>query len=191
MTALAPAAFAESGITAYGGYGFGGSVTDSATGQALLLQDGPSYAVALDLGLDELSQVELFFNHQQTSMQVAPVAPGSGSVGLGISYLHIGGTSFLDEMGRGVYVVGGLGVTYMSPSLGGLSSETRFSMNVGVGYQFPLGKRLGIRLEARGYATLLNNDGGLFCNSSKGCVITINGPALFQGEALAGLSLRF
>ena len=147
--------------------------------------------MALDLGLDELRQVELFYNHQQTSMQVTPLAPGSGSVGLGISYLHVGGTSFLEEMGRGVYVVGGLGVTYMSPSLAGLSSETRFSMNVGVGYQFPLGKRLGIRLEARGYATLLSNNGGLFCNSSKGCVITINGPALYQGEGLAGLSLRF
>ena len=157
----------------------------------LFLQDGPSYAVALDLGLDERSQVELFYNHQQTSMQVAPLTLGAGSIDLDINYLHIGGTSFIDAVGQGVYVVGGLGVTYMSPSLNGLSSETRFSMNVGVGYLYPLGKRLGIRIEARGYATLLDNNGGLFCSSSKGCVITINGPALYQGEGLAGLSLRF
>ena len=53
------------------------------------------------------------------------------------------------------------------------------------------GKRLGIRFEARGYAALLSNNGGLFCGGNKGCVITINGPALYQAEGLEGLSLRF
>ena len=189
--AIAPGAFAESGITAYGGYGFGGSFTDATTGQALHLQDGPGYAVALDFGLDTRSQLELFYNHQQTSVQTAPGAPVAGSVGLGLNYLHIGGTYFADEMGPGGYVVGGIGVTYMSPSLNGFGSETLFSMNLGVGYLMPLGKRLGIRFEGRGYATLLSNNGGLFCGGNKGCVITISGPALYQAEGLVGLSLRF
>ena len=190
IVAFAPAAFAGSAITAYGGYGFGGSFTDATTGQTLLLQDGPSYAVALDLGPDERSQVELFYNHQQTSVQTAPGGPGGGSVGIGINYLHIGGTYFVEEMGPGGYVVGGVGVTYMSPSLNGFGSETLFSMNLGVGYLLPVGKHLGIRFEGRGYATLLQNNGGLFCGS-KGCVISISGPAMYQAEGLVGLSLRF
>jgi hypothetical protein len=82
-------------------------------------------------------------------------------------------------------------VTYMDPSLNGLTSETRFSMNLGIGYMIPIGKHLGIRFEARGYGTLLSNDGGIFCNSGKGCVIAINGQALYQGEGLIGLSARF
>jgi len=88
-------------------------------------------------------------------------------------------------------VIGGVGVTYMSPSLNGFGSETLFSMNLGVGCLMPLGKRLGIRFEGRGYAALLSNDGGPFCGANKGCVITINGPALYQAEGLEGLSLRF
>jgi hypothetical protein len=79
----------------------------------------------------------------------------------------------------------------MDPSLNGLTSETRFSMNFGVGYMIPIGKHLGIRFEARGYGTLLNNDGGIFCNSNKGCVISSSGQALFQCEGLIGLSARF
>ena len=58
---------------------------------------------------------------------------------------------------------------------------------------FPIVKRYRyhLRLEARGYATLLNNNGGLFCGGDKGRVVTVNGPALYQSEALVGLSLRF
>jgi len=42
----------------------------------------------------------------------------------------------------------------------------------------PLGDSLGLRFEARGYATLLNNRGGLFCGSNVGCVVSISGTAL-------------
>lgn len=43
----------------------------------------------------------------------------------------------------------------------------------------------------RGYGTLLNNEGGSFCGSNKGCVVSIKGQAFCQGEGLIGLSLRF
>jgi hypothetical protein len=55
----------------------------------------------------------------------------------------------------------------------------------------PLGKHVGLRFEVRGYGTLINNDSALFCSDNVGCVATINGDALYQGEALAGLSIRF
>jgi len=58
-------------------------------------------------------------------------------------------------------------------------------------YMLPVGKNFGLRFEARGYATLLNNSGGMFCSSNGGCVVSIKGTALYQGEALIGLSGRF
>jgi len=153
--------------------------------------EAPSYALALDFGLDPRSQVQVFFNHQQTHIQAPSLVPASPQIGLGISYLQLGGTYFIDGIGHGVYVMGGVGVTYMSPSVSDLSSETRLSLNAGIGYMIPLGKHFGIRFEARGYATLLNNNGGIFCGSNKGCVITINGQGFYQGEGLVGLAVRF
>ena len=191
LVILARGVCAESSVTAYGGYVFGGSVTDSTTGQTVDVLDAPSYALALDFGLDPRSQVQVFFNHQQTHIQAPSFASGSPKIGLGISYLQLGGTYFIDGIGHGVYVVGGVGATYMSPSVSDLSSETRLSLNAGIGYMIPLGKHFGIRFEARGYATLLNNDGGIFCASNKGCVITINGQGFYQGEGLVGLTVRF
>jgi hypothetical protein len=46
-----------------------------------------------------------------------------------------------------------------------------------------------LRFEGRGYATLVDSSGGLFC--SGGCVISIKGSTVTQGEALLGLSFRF
>jgi len=191
LVILARGVCAESSVTAYGGYVFGGSVTDSTTGQTVDVLDAPSYALALDFGLDPRSQVQVFFNHQQTHIQAPSFLSGSPQIGLGISYLQLGGTYFIDGIGHGVYVMGGVGVTYMSPSVSDLSSETRLSLNAGIGYMIPLGKHFGIRFEARGYATLLNNNGGIFCGSNKGCVITINGQGFYQGEGLVGLAVRF
>jgi len=191
LLVLARGVCAENSVTVYGGYVFGGSVTDSTTGQTVDVLEAPSYALALDFGLDPRSQVQVFFNHQQTHIQAPSLVPASPQIGLGISYLQLGGTYFIDGIGHGVYVVGGVGVTYMSPSVSDLSSETRLSLNAGIGYMIPLGEHFGIRFEARGYATLLNNNGGIFCGSNKGCVITINGQGFYQGEGLVGLAVRF
>jgi hypothetical protein len=61
--------------------------------------------------------------------------------------------------------------------------------NLGIGYQLPLGERTALRIEARGYATLVNSSGGMFC--SGGCTISIKGDTLTQGNVQLGLSFRY
>lgn len=53
----------------------------------------------------------------------------------------------------------------------------------------PLARHVAIKLEARGFATLVNSSGGFFC--SGGCVVQIKGETMTQGEVMAGLSARF
>ena len=65
----------------------------------------------------------------------------------------------------------------------------KLPMNIGVGYQWPVGGTLAVRVEARGYATLVNSTGGVFC--SGGCVVSIKGDTVTQGELMLGLSGRF
>ncbi|MFO1301138.1 MAG: hypothetical protein U1F17_12300 [Burkholderiaceae bacterium] len=52
-----------------------------------------------------------------------------------------------------------------------------------------LGERVALRVEVRGYVTLVDSQGGLFC--SGGCVVSIRGDTFTQGEALIGLSVSF
>jgi len=179
----------DSNFTVYGGYRFsGGLSTDNGSWE---LTEGPSFAVAANFGIDSKTQWELLVSYRNSSLKASgfsPVAPFSDKIHLGVTYYHVGGTYFVDNVGKGVYVVGGLGATHFQPG-GDLSSELRFSLNLGVGYMIPLGQTLAVKLEGRGYLTLVNSSGGFLC--SGGCVVQVKGDTLTQGELLAGLAWRF
>jgi hypothetical protein len=178
----------ESSVTVYAGYRFSGGFTDENTGKTWELTEGPSFAVAADFGIDSKTQWELFISHRNSSLRASGFSPAADNVRLGVTYYHLGGTYFADNIGKGVYVVGGLGVTHFEPGAD-LSSAFRFSLNIGVGYMIPLGQTLAVRLEGRGYVTLVNSSSAFLC--SGGCVVQIKGDTLAQGEAMAGLVWRF
>ena len=188
-----PAA-AQNAVTLYGGYTWGGSFQETGGSSATAdLAGSGAGAASIDWALDSARNVQLFASSQRTTLQLpaGSVAAGSPtSLSMSITYLHFGGSNFFDGMaGQGGYVAGGLGATFMSPSLSGLSSEVRPSMSLALGYEQPLAPSLALRVELRGYVTLINSSGGFFC--SGGCVVSLKGDALVQGEALLGLSLRF
>jgi hypothetical protein len=181
----------ESSITVYGGDRFGGSVTDSTTNSTINLENGSSFALAVDIGLDSNTQFELFYSQQKTALTSGVFSPRTNNIGLTLHNYHIGGTNFIEEVGRGLYVMGGIGATTAKPDRSGLNSETFFSGNLGIGWMVPLGAHVGLRFEGRGYGILLNNRSAVFCGGTTGCTVAIKGTGLFQGEVLAGLSMRF
>ena len=181
----------ESSITVYGGDRFGGSVTNATTDSTINLDNGSSFALAVDIGLDSNTQLELFYSQQKTALTSGVFSPRTNNIGLTLHNYQIGGTNFIDEMGRGLYVMGGIGATTAKPDRSGLNSETFFSGNLGIGWMVPLGAHVGLRFEGRGYGILLNNRSTIFCGGTNGCTVAIKGTGLFQGEVLAGLSMRF
>jgi hypothetical protein len=185
-----PASASESNLTVFGGYRFGGGFTDVTTGKTWETTDGPAFSVAADFGIDRKTQWEIFVSHRNSSMKASGFSPAADNIRLGVTYYHVGGTYFFDqEVGRGGYAVGGLGLTNFMPGSAGLSAETRFSLNVGFGYMIPVSKHVAVKLEGRGYATLVDSSGGFFC--SGGCVVQIKGTTFTQAEAMAGIAARF
>ena len=188
MAMAAPAA-AQNAFTLYGGYRGGGSFEQSASPNTSVdLPSSAAFSASLDWGLDAGRQVQVFASYQSTD--IAASGSAAPTVPLTVSYLHLGGTNFFEgTIGRGAYLVGGLGVTRLAPGLSGLSDEYRPSMNLGLGYQLPLASSLALRFELRGYLTLVNTNTNLFC--SGGCVLSLRGDALTQAEAMVGLSFGF
>ena len=183
---IAPAA-AQIGVSVFGGYSVSEGLDNQITGERAHVGSAASFGIAFDYPLDAARELQLFYGQQSTT-----VDPGAGGphFDMDVRYLHLGGTYFFDgPTGRGPYAVGGLGVTHLSPSLGGLSSETRASLNVGFGYLWPLSSTVGLRAEARAFLTLLNSSSALFC--SGGCVVLLSGDALAQGQAMLGLTVKF
>lgn len=180
-------------FTLYGAYRDGGHFTDASSEQSLDIQGSGAAAASLDLPLDARRQIQIFVSRQSTHLSIGQAAAAS-SVGselpLTVTYLHVGGTYFFGgRIGQGPYVVGGLGVTLFDLRASGFDTEVRPSLGLGIGYELPLGEHVALRFEGRGYATLVDSSGGLFC--SGGCVISIKGSTVTQGEALLGLSFRF
>jgi len=184
------AAEKDSALTVYAGFRDGGSFTDVDTDEKLSLDSSAAGSLALDFGLDTSRQWQIFLSHQRTELSLKGTSSASGdALGMSVTYLHFGGTSFFTgTVGKGPYVVGGIGATVFDPD-SGFDSELRASLNLGLGYQLPLSETFALRFEARGYATLVNSSGGLFC--SGGCVVSIEGDVITQGELMLGLSTRF
>jgi hypothetical protein len=184
-------------FTAYAAYRDGGDFTDVTTGNTVPIEAYGAWAVSLDWGIDAGSQLQLFVSRQssqvdarQATQPAPPAAPLPAKFPIAVTYLHLGGTVSLDKkIGQGAYVSGGIGATLFEPDLAGLANELRASGSLALGYQLPLGERLALRFEARGYVTLINSDSALFC--SGGCVISIKGDILTQGEVMLGVSFRY
>jgi hypothetical protein len=195
LFALAPASataqFAQTHLSLLGGWRASGTLEDSVAQRNVRMRDSGSVAAALDLPLDPTRQLEFFASYQRTSLAVMPIG-GAETLRLPVTVttFHFGGTNFFDgPAGTGPFVAGGLGLTRLTPGLDGLTSETKPSLSLALGYVLPLGPYFALRVEGRGYWTLINSSGNLFC--SGGCTITIKGDTLQQAEMLVGLSARF
>lgn len=189
----------DNAFTVYAAYRDGGSFTDITSGSKLPIEASGAGAVSLDLGLDPKAgtQLQIYVSRQGSDVDARkatpPVPPGTplpAKFPMTVTYAHIGGTSFLDrKIGQGVYLAGGIGATLFEPDLAGAANELRPSLSLALGYQLPLGERLALRFEARGYATLVSSNSTLFC--SGGCVISVKGNTVTQGDVQLGISFRY
>ena len=190
---------ADNAFTLYAGYRDGGRFTDVTTGSRLPIEASGVGAVSLDIALDPRAgtQLQVYVSRQQSRVDarlatqpIAPAAPIPAKFPMAVTYAHVGGTIFPGlKIGQGAYLVGGMGATLFEPDLQGLANELRPSLSLGIGYQLPLGERVALRFEARGYATLVNSSSALFC--SGGCVISIKGDTVTQGDILLGLAFTY
>jgi opacity protein-like surface antigen len=176
----------------HAGYRAGGSLEDAATGEERDLDEGASFALALELrykpGDDRFYQ--LWYSRQESD-----VADALASYDVDIEYLHVGGTIPIGDRERAQpYFAAGLGGTRFSSSEPGAKDKTRFSGSLALGVAVPLVEHAALRFEVRGYATAADTDTAIFCRSDNGtgfCRIVASGSIIVQAEVLAGVAIRF
>lgn len=184
VTQLTPAYAQDYEITPYIGWRTSSSLEDAETGETIDLKETDSFGIILSMKKNLDTNYDFLFSRQNTELQSSTVTES-----LRIDYYHLGGTIFYDYDKLHPFVSGGLGATHISPANDAFSSETKFSLSVGGGLKFPLTQNVGLRLEARGYGTVVSSGGTILC--SGGCVAKFTGSLFMQFEALAGLSIAF
>lgn len=192
LLSVLPAAAADWGveITPYAGYHIGGSFEDNTTGFSLDAKEGGVYGVIFDLADTPETQYELFYAFQRTQVTGGGTFGGNTLFDLDVHYLHIGGTYMFEGAKVRPYIAGGLGATHFAPDGDGMSSKTYFSISLGGGAKIPISGRVALRLEGRGFMTILPDSTSIFCVSSGGtsCAVNVQGDVFGQFLLMAGIT---
>jgi opacity protein-like surface antigen len=181
-------------LTPFAGYTVGGEFEDTPGGGSLKLGDDASLGLILDIRQSANTQWEFLYSQQATRADVTGLPIGAPAVDLNVRYIHGGGTYLGHGQQLRPFLAATIGATHFDPGLAGFDSETFFSFSIGAGVQFRSNERLGVRLEARGYGTVLQSDTNLFCETGPAanlCAIHSDGSLLWQVQGLAGIVFRF
>lgn len=192
--ALLQAQEATTEITAFGAYRFGGTFEEEESGAEYELNDSPSFGLIVNFRHKDPTQWEILYSQQQTEAEFQGGTISDGEVDLDLHVLQLGGTyQFEGEVAR-PYLAFTLGGTHVKASANGSDSDTFFSGSIGIGMKFLPTSRVGIRVEARAYGTLVDNSTDLFCSTGPDqniCAIRLEGRMLSQVETFAGITVRF
>lgn len=193
-TALAQEQNFKFELTPYAGYRVGGEFEDTNGNFSIDLDDNENFGFIFNARHSAVTQWEILYSRQETSADTISTGLSDPSLDLSVEYLHGGGTYLWDGDHVRPYLAATLGGTHIKVSTAGFDSDTFFSFSLGLGLQIQPNSRLGLRLEARSFGTLLDSDTDIFCKSgpmNNSCAIRIEGTLLWQFEAFAGLVFRF
>jgi hypothetical protein len=177
-------------------YNFGGTLSAEDSDLFdfdLEADDSEAYGVTFGIPLSPWAQIELLASRQQTQLAYDEGLFGGvrGLADFDVTYYHVGG---LFQWGNGQihpFLVASLGVANLNPDVPGARAENKFSGSIGGGVKIFFTDNIGLRLEGRGFWTLLDGnsddyywDDGCYCDY--GYSNTFD-----QGQASAGLIIAW
>lgn len=177
-------------LTPMAGYRSGGSFEDPDTGASLDVDERQSFGLILNVDHGQNTQWEFLISRQGTELQTGAAFVGDRLIDLDVTYATAGGIYVWRDPKVEPFLGAGIGITHMSPGGSQYDSETRVLFSLVGGYKFWLTDRIGLRVEIRGYETLMSSDAAIFCGNGA-CVARMDGNGFGQLELNAGLSIRF
>ncbi|MDX1403710.1 MAG: hypothetical protein R3192_04195 [Woeseiaceae bacterium] len=181
-------------LTPYGAYRVGGEFDEADSDRSIDIDDSESFGLVFNARHSPVTQWEIIYSRQASNADTSGLASSNPSPELTIEYLQAGGTYIWEGEHVRPFLAATIGGTHVDVSSPGFDSDTFYSFSLGLGLQISPNSRLGIRLEARGFATLLDSDSDLFCEfgpTNNICAVRIDGTLMWQTEAMAGIVFRF
>jgi hypothetical protein len=178
-------------VAPFGGYRFGGGFYELVTGQSVDLDGAASFGVVLDIPFRDDLQIEGFFTHQEARFTLpASVDAQRTRWRVTVDQLQVGGLRELSGGRARPFLTGTLGLTRYES---GGDNEVRFSLAAGGGVKLLPTEHIGLRLDGRVFATIVDAEGDLLaCAPGLGiCVGSIDAWVVWQMEFTAGVVVRF
>lgn len=188
-------------LTPYAAYRFGGELEsaedDAGATRDFALGDSRAYGLIFNIRTDAANaQWEVLYARQPTEIETQATFAGGPLLHIDVDYLQFGGTYLFDDKSDRTipFIALTAGIARLDPGVAGMHAETYLSGSIGGGVQLRADRRVGVRLEARAFGSLVDSDSELFCLTgpeANVCALALDGTALFQLEARAGVVFRF
>ncbi len=193
VTAASPGAAAaqQVEITPFGGYRAGGSIAEIGGTPVVDDHGGPSAGVIVDVVFGPQNdglKVEGVFSREEAQVQVRrSLFDPPTLVLVNVDQVQVGGIRDLSDGRVRPFLAGLFGLTrYAAPG----DTEVLFSVGAGTGVKFSASRHVGLRLDARGYLTIVSLAASGVCGGY-GCAIRFNVAPAFQADFTAGLMIGF
>jgi hypothetical protein len=188
----------NSEFSVFGGVRLGGEVDVDESNEVYEADDASSFGIIWNTDHSRETEWEVYFSRQQTDFELSDPLLVVPVIELEMYTLQLGGTYLFDGAFYSdtvqPYMAMTAGGTHIKSDADGGDSDTFFSGSIGLGLKFRRGERLGFRLEGRLHATLIDDSSRVFCSVGpveNVCAVDVEGDALGQFEAFAGISFRF
>jgi hypothetical protein len=175
-------------IAPFGGYRLGWGVSNVVGAPVVDDDGGVSFGVVANIQIGRPADgfsFEALFSREQARVKIQPTffsPPVTASIE--VDHMLIGVQQELDNSRAFISALAGL-TRYEA----GGDMEIRFTVGLGAGGKFFATRHLGLRLEARGYMTIIDLGGRGVC--SGGCVFVFNANPVFQVDLTAGVIVAF
>jgi hypothetical protein len=147
-----------------------------------------SFGFAVDVFVRPDAWFEGFLDHQTLHFTSDPGASGTSDFDFAIDYLHFGGGYGKAEGPVRPYVTASVGLTRYGASSGDVDSAISASGSIGGGMKIPVGKRVALRFDLRGYATV--GDAAVSVTCGPGCFVQFGANGWYQIAGTVGLAIR-
>ena len=131
---------------------------------------------------------EALWSHERSWIEVQGPSLFDPKVRVDITVDHVmlGGVQELDDTPGRAFIGGLFGLSrYAAPD----EVDVRVTIGLSAGAKFFANRHFGLRLDARGYMTIVSLSGTAVC--SGGCVIALNVNPAFQADFTAGMIIAF
>jgi hypothetical protein len=175
-------------VSAFGGYRFGGDFYEIASGRPVDNDGAASFGIVLNIPFTRETQIEALVTHQQARFVLSGPDGQQTSHRVTVDHYQVGGLAEWGGVRARPFLTGLLGLTRYEASG---DHEFRLSGSAGGGIKLFPTPRIGVRLDGRVFATLVDADfDALACGPSV-CLGSVNAWIVWQAEFTTGLIFRF
>ena len=147
-----------------------------------------SLGLAVDVFFTPDTWFEAFLDHQSLHFTSQPSASGTSSFDMAVDYLQFGGGYGPAEGAVRPYVTASVGLTRYGANSGDVGSTIGASGSIGGGMRVPIGKRVALRFDLRGYATI--QDAAVSVTCGPGCFVQFSADGWYQLAGTFGIAIR-